>query len=128
MRQVLSGRVVNSYECMMTQLFWSDATNWVDANRDRFWKDFIKSLSYYQDDVRGVMLEHLKFEMIEQGQTPTEELERFEDFCRFLEVVGGTTPIPTVPQKPPFILSSFQSHGGRSPRWSRGTQPTARRT
>ena len=75
LRKVLSRRVVNAYERILTQTFWSDATNPVDANRDRFWQDIIKSLSDYQDDVRGVMLEHLKFEMIEQGQIPTEALE-----------------------------------------------------
>ena len=37
--------------------------------------------------------------MIEQGQTSNEALERFEYFCRLLEVVGGATPIPTVAQK-----------------------------
>ena len=76
--------VVNAYERIPTKPFWSDATNWVDANHDRFWQDLIKILSDDQDDVRGVMLEHLKFEMIQQGQTPTEALERFKDFSFFL--------------------------------------------
>ena len=93
--QVLSGVVVNAYEFILTQPFWRDATNRVDVNRDRFWQDLIKILSDDQDGVWGFMLEHLKFEMIEQGQTPTKSLERFEDFCCFLEVVGGATPIPT---------------------------------
>ena len=90
------------YERILTQLLLSDATNRVDTNHDRFWKYLIKRLSDDQDDVQGVMLEHPKIEMIEQGQTPTEALERFEGFCRFLEVVGGATPIPTVAQK--FVL------------------------
>ena len=93
--QVLSGVVVNAYECILTQPFWRDATSRVDVNRDRFWQDLIKILLDDQDDVRGFMLEHLKFEMIEQGQTPTEALELFKDFCRFLKVVGGATPVPT---------------------------------
>ena len=53
------------------------------------------------------MLEHLKFEMIEQGQTPTEALDLFGDFCRFLGVVGGDTPIPTVAQKLAFYFELF---------------------
>ena len=53
------------------------------------------------------MLEHLKFKMIEQGQIPTEALERFKDFCSFLEVFGGATPIPTVAQKPAFYFELF---------------------
>ena len=67
-------------------------------NRNRFWQDLIKILSDDQDGVRSFMLEHLKFEMIEQGKTPTKALERFEGFCCFLEVVGGATPIPTSAQ------------------------------
>ena len=63
------------YERIPTQFFWNDATNRVDANHDRFGKDYIRRLSDYQYDVRGVMLEHLKFEMIEQGKIPTEALE-----------------------------------------------------
>ena len=55
----------------------------------------------------GVMLEHLKFEMIEQEQTPTKALERFEDVYSFLEVVGGATPIPTVSQKLSFYFELF---------------------
>ena len=51
LRQVLSGRVVNAYEHILTQPFWSDATNRVNANCDRFWQDLIKSLSDDQDDV-----------------------------------------------------------------------------
>ena len=107
LRQVLLGRVVNTYERILTQPFWSDANNRFDASCDRFWQDFIKSLSDDQDDVRGVMLEHLKFEIIEQGQIPTEVLERFEDFCRFLEFVGGATLIPTVAQKLAFYFELF---------------------
>ena len=99
LRKVLSGHVVNAYEHILKKPFWSDETNRVDAIHDRFWQDLIKSLSDDQDDVWGIMLEHLKFEMIEQGQIPTEELERFKGFCSFLEVVGGATPIPTVAQK-----------------------------
>ena len=118
LRKVLSGRVVNAYELILRQTFWSDVTNRVDANHYRFWHDSIKSLSEDHDDVWGVILEHLKSEIIEQGKIPTEALERFEDFCRFLEVVGGATPIPTVAQKSPFILSAFQSRGGRSSRCS----------
>ena len=53
------------------------------------------------------MLEHLKFEMIEQGQTPTKALECFEYFCCFLEVVGGATPIPNVAQKLAFYFEIF---------------------
>ena len=68
----------------------------------------IKRLSDDQDDGRGVMLEHLKFEIIEQEQIPTEALERFEDFCLFLEVVGGVTKIPTVAQKLSFYFEIFQ--------------------
>ena len=64
LRQVLLGRVLNAYEHILTQPFCSDATNWVGANRNRFWHDLIKSLSDDQDDVRGVMLEHLKLEII----------------------------------------------------------------
>ena len=45
LQQVLLGRVVNAYEHILTQPFWSDATNRVDVNRDRFWQDLIKSLS-----------------------------------------------------------------------------------
>ena len=45
--------------------------------------------------------------MIQQGQTPTEALERFENFCRFLEVVGGATPITTVSQKLAFYFELF---------------------
>ena len=67
----------------------------------------IKSLSDDQDDVWGFMLEHLKLEMVEQGQIPTEALERFEDFFRFLEFVGGATPIPTVAQKIAFYFELF---------------------
>ena len=107
LRKVLLGRVVNKHKRILKQPFWSDATNRVDANHDRFWQDLIKILSDNQDDVQGVMLEHLKFEMIEQGQIPTEALERFEDFCRFLEVVGGATPIPTVAQKLAFYFELF---------------------
>ena len=59
--KVLSGRVVNAYECILIQNFWRDATNLVDVNRYRFWQDLIKILSDDQDDVRGFMLEHLKF-------------------------------------------------------------------
>ena len=69
LRQVISGRVVNAYERILTQPFWSDTTNWFDANRDRFWQDLIKSLLDDQDDIWGVMLEHLTFEIIQQGQT-----------------------------------------------------------
>ena len=101
------GRVVNAYECILTQPFWSDATNRVDVNCYRFWQYLIKSLSDDQDDVQGVMLEHLKFEMIEKGQISTEALERFEDFCLFLKVVGGATPIPTVAQKLAFYFELF---------------------
>ena len=68
LRQVLSGCVLNTYERILTQPFWSDTTNRFDAIRDRFWQDLIKSLSDDQDGVRGFMLEHLKFEMIEQPQ------------------------------------------------------------
>ena len=67
----------------------------------------IKILSDDQDDVRGVMLEHLNFEMIEQGQISTEALERFKVFCRFLEVVGGATPDQTVAQKFAFYFELF---------------------
>ena len=80
LRQVLLGHVVNAYEWILTQTFWSDATNRVDTNRE----DLIKILSDDQDEVRGVMLEELKFEMIEQGHIPTKALERFEDFFSFL--------------------------------------------
>ena len=45
LRQFISGRVVNAYECILTQTFGSNATNRVDANRDSFWKYFIKILS-----------------------------------------------------------------------------------
>ena len=96
---------MNVYEQILTQTFWSDATNWVDANRDRFRQDLIKSLLDDQDDVQGVMLEHPKFEMIQQGQIPTEALERLEDFCCFLEVVSGATPISTVDQKLAFSFA-----------------------
>ena len=51
LRQVLSGCVVNAYEHILTQPFWSDATNRVNANCNRFWQDLIKSLSDDQDDV-----------------------------------------------------------------------------
>ena len=57
--QVISGRVVNAYECIPTQPFWRHATNRVDVNCDWFWQDLIKSLSDDQDGVRGFMLEHL---------------------------------------------------------------------
>ena len=50
------------------------------------------------------MLEHLKFEMIQQGQTLTKALERFKDFCRFLGVIGGATPISTVAEKIAFYF------------------------
>ena len=84
------------YECILTQPFWSNATNRVNANRERFWQDLIKSLSDDQDDVWGIMLEHLNFEMIEQGQIPTKALKCFEDVCCFFEVVDGSNSIPTV--------------------------------
>ena len=45
--------------------------------------------------------------MIEQGQIPTEALERFKDFCIFFEVVGGATPVPTVAQKLDFYFEIF---------------------
>ena len=51
LRKVLSGRVVNAYERILKQPFWTDATNWVDANRDRVWQDLIKILSDDQNDV-----------------------------------------------------------------------------
>ena len=53
------------------------------------------------------MLEQLKSEIIQQGQTLIEALERFEDFCRFLEVVGGAPPISTVAQKLAFSFQFF---------------------
>ena len=72
LRQFISGHVVNVYAGILTQPFWSDVNNRVDANHDRFWKYLIKNLSDDQDDVQGVMLEHLKSEMIQQGQNPKE--------------------------------------------------------
>ena len=99
--------VVNAYERILTQHFWSDATNRLDANSDRFWQDLIKILSDDQDEARGVMLEHLKIEMIEHGQIPTKAMERFEDFCRLLKFFGGATPIPTVAQKLAFYFELF---------------------
>ena len=39
LRQVILGHVVNVYERILVQPFWRDATNRVDANRDRFWQD-----------------------------------------------------------------------------------------
>ena len=53
------------------------------------------------------MLEQLKYEIIQQGQNPTEELERFEDFCSFLEFVGGAPPISTVAQQLAFYFELF---------------------
>ena len=119
--KVFSGRVVNAYERIITQPFLSDATNQVDANRDRFWQYLIKSLSDDQDDVRGVMLEHLKFQMIEQGQIPTESFGALWVFFLSCKLLVVLPQFQMLLKNSPFILSSFQSHGGRSSRCSQGT-------
>ena len=51
LRQVLLGCVVNAYAHTLAKSFWSDATNRVNENCDRFWQDLIKSLSDDKDDV-----------------------------------------------------------------------------
>ena len=67
----------------------------------------IKRLSDDQDEVWIVMLEQLKSEIFQQGQTPTEAFERFKDFCRFLEVVCGSTSIPTDAKQLAFYFQVF---------------------
>ena len=61
-RQVLRGRAKLAYRRVISNAFWSQNANRVDANRIRFWQDVCKDLATEQTDVRGVVLEHMKKE------------------------------------------------------------------
>ena len=57
------------------ELFFSNPANRVEANRLKFWQEITKDLAGNQTDCRGIVIEHMKREVVYEN--PDDNLAHF---------------------------------------------------
>ena len=102
---VTLGNVNGAIERVLDNDFSRGDDNRTNQNRERFIHEVVGDLAGNQQDVRGVLLEHIKHDI--SYMDPDDVLARARGIYKMLPRIPGTTSVPTEDEQKLIIYSMY---------------------